>query len=144
MLEPFLAPSLADVLVTAFPDCFETCFDLLSGKADFSSPLLLLTGGETRLPFDRRGYAAVIVGRDAISGDFGAIVGDLLRNIFVICQAFSCLPCRCCLIHYTVLKKSSSRFDKVEIFELIEFAMKSAWIAPMNCWCRSLHRVSTR
>ena len=60
------------------------------------------------LPFDRRGNVAVIVGHDAVSAGFCAIVSDLLRNIFVICLAFSCSLCRCCLseeanilIHHT-------------------------------------------
>ena len=48
MFKPFLPPLLASVVVIAFPDCFETCFDLLSGKADFSSPLFLFAGEETR------------------------------------------------------------------------------------------------
>ena len=40
---------------------------------------------------------AVIVGCNAISGGFGAIVIDLLRNILFIYLEFGCSLCQCCL-----------------------------------------------
>ena len=129
MLEPLLVPSLASVLVTAFPDYFKTCFDLHSAKADFSSPLFLLTEREMRLLSSGATQSVAVFAPLLVI--FSEIFLSFAWRLTVHCTGVVSL--RRLTFSFIILKKSS-RFDKVEFFELIEFAMILAWMAPMCCF----------